>query len=150
MFSLIRVSLIVAAATVMLLGKPSQSYAQTGYYAHTGSVRIKIAKAGFIVGIGGGSGILHFRGRNYPLRIGGISVGTIGAAGADLVGRAYNLHTPADIVGSYTAVSGSVALAGGAKGARLQNSRGVVLELQGRQVGFEASLSLGGMNISLR
>jgi hypothetical protein len=113
-------------------------------------VRLKIVKAGFIVGVGGGSGVLHFEGRNYRLSIGGISVGTIGAAGADLVGRAYNLHRPEDIAGTYTAVSGSIAIAGGAKVVQLQNSTGVVLKLQGRQAGFEASASLSGMSISLR
>lgn len=139
-----RIALIVAAGAVTLLGAPSASYADTG------SVRLKIAKAGFIVGVGGGSGILHFRGRNYPISIGGISVGTIGAAGVDLVGRAYNLHGPADIAGTYTAVSASVAIAGGVRATRLQNGNGVVLDLHGRQVGFEASASLGGMTISLR
>ena len=74
----------------------------------------------------------------------------IGVAGADLVGRAYNLRTASDIVGTYTAVASSVAVAGGVKAARLQNARGVVLDLQGRQAGFEASLSLGGMSIAMR
>jgi hypothetical protein len=134
-----------AAAAVVLVGAPLPSYAQT-----IGSVRIHLAKAGFIVGVGGGSGILHYRGRNHPLRVGGISVGTIGVARADLVGRAYNLRTAADIAGTYSAVAGSIAVAGGAKAARLQNANGVVLDLQGRQAGFEASLSLSGMNISLR
>jgi len=139
-----RMVLMLAVGALILVGAPPASYADTG------SVRIKIAKAGFIVGVGGGSGILHFRGRNYPLSIGGISVGTIGAAGVDLIGRAHNLHSPTDIVGTYTAISGSVALAGGVKGARLQNGNGVVLDLHGRQVGFEASISLGGMSISMR
>jgi hypothetical protein len=31
----------------------------------------------------------------------------------------------------------------------LQNSNGVVLQLRGRQVGFEASLSLSGLTISM-
>ena len=48
-----RIGLIVAAGAIMLLGAPSTSYAETG------SVRIKIAKAGFIVGVGGGSGIMR-------------------------------------------------------------------------------------------
>jgi len=93
---------------------------------------------------------LTFQGRQYRLSIGGVSAGTIGAAGADLVGTASNLRTAADIAGTYTAVSAGVAVAGGAKAATLQNSNGVVLRLQGRQVGFEASLSLSGMTISLR
>jgi hypothetical protein len=135
---------IMVAMALILVAAPSPSRAQTG------SVRIQIAKAGFIVGVGGGSGTLNYRGRSYPLRISGVSVGTIGLASADMKGRAYNLRTAADIVGTYSAVSGSLAVAGGAKVARLQNANGVVLDLQGRQAGFESSLSLSGMSISLR
>ena len=147
MLDLIRIAKLasaVAVAAVMLMGAPSLSHAATGM------VRITAAKAGFIVGIGGGSGTLRFQGRNYPLRVSGIGIGTIGVAQADMVGRAYNLRTAADIAGTYTAVSGGIAVAGGARATRLQNANGVVLELQGRQVGFEASLSVSGMNISLQ
>ena len=147
MLGLIRTTKFCAAfivAAVMLTGAPTQSYADTG------SVRLKITKVGFIVGVGGGSGTLHFKGKNYRLSIGGVSAGTIGMAGADLVGTASNLRTAADIAGTYSAVSAGVAIAGGAKAATLQNSNGVVLQLQGRQVGFEASLSLSGMTISLQ
>ena len=135
---------ILAAAVVLAGAGPSQSYADTG------SVRLKVTKVGFIVGVGGGSGVLHFRGHNYRLSVGGVGIGTIGAAGADLVGTARNLRTAADIAGTYTAASASVAVAGGAKAVTLQNSNGVVLTLQGRQVGFEASLSLSGLTISLQ
>jgi hypothetical protein len=147
MFSLFRAMKLCSAIVVaafMLTGTPS------GSYADTGSVRLKITKVGFIVGVGGGSGTLHFKGKNYRLSIGGVSAGTIGMAGADLVGTASNLRTAADIAGTYSAVSAGVAIAGGAKAATLQNSNGVVLQLQGRQVGFEASLSLSGMTISLQ
>ena len=140
----IKIGSAVVAAAIMLLGTPSPSHAQTG------SVRISFAKAGFIVGVGGGSGTLHFKGRNYPLSVGGIGVGTIGVAGGDMAGRVYNLRTAADIAGTYSAVSGSVAVAGGAKVARLQNANGVVMELQGTQAGFEVSLSLSGMTVALR
>ena len=79
-----------------------------------------------------------FKGKSYRLSIGGVSAGTIGVAGADLVGAVSNLRTAADIAGTYSAVSAGVAVAGGAKAATLQNSNGVVLQLQGKQVGFEA------------
>jgi hypothetical protein len=140
----IKIGSAVVAAAVMLLGTPSLSQAASG------SVRINVAKAGFIVGVGGGSGVLHFKGRNYPLSISGVSVGTIGVASADLAGRVHNLRTAADIAGTYSAVSGSVAVAGGVKTARLQNANGVVMELQGAQAGFEVSLSLSGMTVALR
>jgi hypothetical protein len=105
-----------------------------------GSVRLKITKVGFIVG--GGSGTLTFKGKRYRLSISGVSAGTIGVAGADLVGTASNLRTASDIVGTYSALSAGVAVAGG--------SNGVVLQLQGRQVGFSASLSVSGLTISLQ
>jgi hypothetical protein len=146
MFNFLRATRLCLAITVAaLLGlSVSQSYADNG------SVRLRVTKVGFIVGVGGGSGVLTFKGKHYRLSVGGVSAGTIGAAGADLVGTASNLRTAADIVGTYSAVSGGVAIAGGAKAATLQNSNGVVLQLHGRQVGFEASLSLGGLTISMR
>lgn len=135
-------ALLVAA--VMLTGAPSLSYAENG------SVRIKISKVGFIVGVGGGSGVLTFKGRQYRLSIGGVSAGTIGVSSMELVGTATNLQTAADIAGSYSAASAGLAVAGGAKVATLQNSNGVVLQLHGRQVGFEASVALSGLTISVQ
>ncbi len=134
---------IIVAAT-MLAGTPTRSYAETG------SVRLKITKVGFIVGVGGGSGTLTFRGKHYRLSIGGVSAGTIGISGMDLVGTASNLRTAADIAGTYSALSAGLAVAAGAKVATLQNANGVVLQLQGRQVGFSASLSVSGLTISLQ
>ncbi|HXX07653.1 MAG TPA: hypothetical protein VEJ43_06260 [Pseudolabrys sp.] len=133
---------VIAALVLTALPAPS--------YADTGTVRITITRAGFIFGVAGGSGVLRYKGKTYPLRIGGLSVGTFGAASADLVGRAYRLRGAQSIAGVYSAVSAGVAIAGGGRTARMQNSNGVILELRGRQVGFELSLDLSGMNISLR
>jgi hypothetical protein len=135
---------VIMAAAIMLAGTASQSYAETG------SVRLKITKVGFIVGVGGGSGTLTFQGKRYRLSIGGVSAGTIGVAGMDLVGTASNLRTATDIAGTYSALSAGVAVAGGARVATLQNSNGVVLQLHGQQVGFSASLSVSGLTISLQ
>ncbi len=106
--------------------------------------------AGFIFGASGGSGVLTFQGKQYPLSIGGISAGaTIGASGADLVGTASHLRTPADIAGVYSAVGAGLSVAGGRSAAQLSNANGVVLRLRGRQIGFMFSLDLSGMVISL-
>ena len=147
MLSFLRAAKYYAAiigAAVILTGAPSQSNADTG------SVRLKVTKVGFIVGVGGGSGTLTFKGRQYRLSLSGVSAGTIGVAGADLVGTATNLRVAQDIAGIYSAASAGLAVAGGAKVVTLQNAKGVVLQLQGRQVGFEASLSLSGLTISLQ
>jgi len=136
-------------AAPVLLGLVIATLIPSVASADTGSVRLKVTKAGFIIGVGGGSGVLHFHGHNYKLTVGGVSAGTIGIAGADLVGTAKNLHKATDIAGVYSAASASVAVAGGGKVVTLQNSNGVVLTLRGQQVGFEASLSLSGLTLSV-
>ncbi len=117
--------------------------------AGTGSVRLRFVSAGFIVGIGGGKGKLTFNGHTYPLRIGGVSAGTIGVSGGTLVGRALNINNPTDIVGTYAAVGAGVAVAGGVRVLRMRNSNGVVLELKGMQAGFEANIGPSGFSLSM-
>ena len=132
-----------AALTAVIIASSAPALADSG------RVRLRMANAGFIVGIGGGSGTLTFQGRTYPLRIGGLNIGVIGASGGTLVGSARNLHTATDIVGTYTAIGAGIAVAGGARVMRMQNSNGVILELQGMQAGFEANAGLSGFSLSM-
>jgi hypothetical protein len=143
-FRAMKHSAMVLMAAAMLFAAASPSYADTG------SVRVTVTRAGFIIGVGGGSGTLRFGKRTYPLSVGGISIGTLGVSQADFVGRAYHLRRAQDIAGTYTAVGAGLAIAGGARVARLRNSNGVVLELRGRQVGFEVAIDLSGMTVSMR
>ena len=131
-----------AAAMLIVATLPSQ--------ADTGAVRFRVGSAGFIIGVGGGSGTLTFHGKSYPLRVSGVSLGMIGVSSADLVGRARNLRRASDIAGSYTAVGAGLAIAGGAATARMQNANGVILEVRGTKVGFSASLDLSGLTISMQ
>src|SRR5882762_6244748 len=79
----------------------------TPAHAITGTVRVVVAKAGFVVGAGGGRGVLTFRDRDYPFTVQGLSLGlTAGASVNKLVGRASYLHEPRDFEGTYTVVGG--------------------------------------------
>jgi len=137
------------SATLMILAI-LVAFAPPAFAQTTGTVQFELFKIGFIVGIGGGSGTLTYNGVVYPLNVGGVSVGTIGIAGVKMAGTASNLRTAADIVGTYGAASASLAVIGGGKVAQLQNEKGVILQVQGLELGVEASLSLGGMTISLK
>ena len=135
-----------ALALVALVSFSAPSFAQ-----QTGDVRIEVVSGGFILGGSGGSGTLVYNGKRYRLGIGGISIGaTIGLAKATFYGRAYNLRRVTDIEGTYTATDVGFAVVAGRKVARLKNSRGVVLELRGRQIGLEATADVSGISISLR
>ena len=104
----ISVALVALLVGVAGISTPSR--------AETGQVAVVFTKGGFIVGVGGGEGVLVLRGKRYPFTVSGMSVGfTIGASTTKFVGRALNLKGPASIEGSYAAV--------GAGGARRRRRR---------------------------
>ena len=141
-----RIRLLGAALTVLFacgLASPSN--------AETGTVRVVFTKGGFIIGAGGGNGVLLFRGHRYPFRVGGMSIGfTVGASTSNFQGQALNLHTAADIQGNYAVIGAGGAVAAGAGGVTLQNEKGVILQLAGGRVGVEVSAAVGGVSITLQ
>lgn len=141
---LIKFVAMIAALVSMSLAAATPSQAQGC------SIRLHIVKAGFIVGAGGGNGTLVCHGRAYRLTVGGIGLGSLGVAAADLAGTASNVHNPADVAGTYGAAGAGITFVGGGQVATLQNEKGVVLQVRGGQVGFQVSLGLAGMTISLR
>jgi hypothetical protein len=119
-------------------------------HALTGSVRITVAKAGFIVGGGGGRGVLTFRHRNYPFMVQGLSLGfTAGASVNRLVGRAESINELRDFTGTYSVVGAGAALFGGIGGVQLKNDKGVIITLQGPKGGLEVSANITKVVITL-
>jgi hypothetical protein len=141
----------ITTATMLIVAAGTMLFASVATAAPDGTIELTLYKAGFIVGGSGGSGTLKFKGKQYPIDIGGISLGaTIGVSKAELIGEVYNLKQPGDIEGTYSAVQAGVAVAGGGKVAELKNSKGVVLKVKGKQVGLELALDLSGMQVSLK
>jgi hypothetical protein len=135
-------TIIVALAT--MLGVSSAS-------ADSGTVRISFIKAGWVIGGSVGSGTLTFRGRNYPLSVGGLSYGfTFGGSQTNLVGRVSNIFRPSDIEGVYGAAGAGATVIRGAQAIVLTNQKGAVLQLSGRQTGLMVNLDLSGLALSLR
>src|SRR5438045_8468494 len=94
-----RISSGFRAALIALTALTGASLSSAAY-ADSGSIRISVIKAGWIIGGSGGSGTLFFRGRAYPLSIGGISYGIVfGAAKTDLQGRVSNIFRPSAFPG---------------------------------------------------
>jgi hypothetical protein len=147
MFSFSRLIKYCAAFVTIL---PLVMAAATPSHAQQGTVRLHIVKVGLIVGVGGGRGVLYYHGHAYPLRIGGVGIGSLGVAAVDLVGTASNLRSPWDIAGTYAAAGAGLTVIAGAQVATLQNEKGVVLNVHGAQAGFQASLGLAGMTITPR
>jgi hypothetical protein len=119
-------------------------------HAITGHVRVVFAKAALIAGAGVGRGILTFRGRDYPFRVSGLSLGfSAGASVVRLSGSASYLNELSDFPGIYSSVGVGGALVGGAGGVQLKNAKGVIITLQGARVGMELSANLSGIEFTL-
>jgi hypothetical protein len=119
--------------------------------ADSGEIRISVIKGGWIIGASGGSGILIFHGRRYPLAIGGVSAGLVfGASQAKLSGRVLHIRQPSDVAGVYAAAGAGATIGVGARGIVMTNEKGAVLQLQGKQVGLMANADLSGLAISLK
>lgn len=147
MAALRRRFVLVAAFTLIAFVWPAMpSFAQAA-----GHVRVKIVKVGLLVGGGAGSGVLTWRGRNYPFRVSGISLGiTAGATAGRLDGWASGIREVGDFAGTYSSVGGGAALVGGISGVHLRNDKGVTMVLQGPKAGMEFAANLSQITISLK
>lgn len=123
----------------------------TAAHADSGTISIRIFKAGFVIGGSAGSGVLHFHGHSYPLSIGGLSYGfTFGASETRFHGRVTNIRRPSDVEGVYAQGGAGAAVGRGAQVVVLTNQRGAVLTLTGAQAGVIVSLDLSGLALTLK
>ena len=102
------------------------------------------------VGYSWGSGVLHYKGKDYPFNVAGVSVLDIGASKASVVGKVYNLKKLEDFNGSYTAGAAGATIGGGGGAAIAQNQNGVKITLTGTSRGLKLNLSADGVKLQLR
>ncbi len=134
-------------AVIAIAGVASSSAAR----ADSGSISFRVFKAGWFIGGSGGSGVVVFHGRRYPISIGGLSAGLVfGASETRFNGTVTNIRSPYDVAGVYGAAGMGGALVVGAQAIVLRNEKGAVLQLVGRQVGLQINADLSGMSISMR
>jgi hypothetical protein len=140
-----------AAGLAMLVLIVWTGWATPSHAQATGDIRVVFAKAGLIAGAGAGRGVLMYRGRDYPFRAYGLSLGvTVGASAIRLTGRVSGLRDVNDFAGTYNAVGGGGAWVGGVGGVQLSNQKGVVITLQGIEAGMEFAANRSSIRISLQ
>jgi len=108
-----------------------------------GRIHITFSKPGY----GKGSAYLFYQGQKYGLGVGAAKTGRIWASTIDLIGTASNLRSVADILGTYNAADPKAALVKRATTARLENAKGVVLEIRAVNLGRWSTLDLSGMTL---
>jgi hypothetical protein len=116
----------------------------------SGKVTIDETQFGFILGGSAGGGKLIFKGRKYPFKIGGLSVGAnVGVSRMSAVGEVYDLKNISKFPGTYTKLDASVALGGGVGGLQMKNENGVIMRLESRTQGLQFNLGVSGVTVTM-
>ena len=94
-----------------------------------------------------GSGYLFYQDQKYGLAIVSPQISRVWITSIDLIGTASNLRSASDIIGAYTAGEAGAAMVGRVKTARLENKKGVALEIKAVNLNRLFTLDLSGMTI---
>jgi hypothetical protein len=113
---------------------------------------IKLSAGSFGAGIGvsWGSGTLTQAGKEYPLKVEGLTVGTVGITKATALGKVYNLKKFSDINGTYAAVGTGATVGGGGAAITMKNANGVIIDVVTTTEGVSFSLGTSGVTITLQ
>ena len=104
----------------------------------------------FILGVHWGGGTLIYHGRRYPLRVGGLKLGSIGGSSYKAVGTVYHLRRLKDIEGTYGAANVSATAGQGAGGIDMTNGNGVEIRATSTHAGLQLTLAASGVDIRLK
>ena len=113
---------------------------------------LTLSKGQVAVGIGWswGDGVLTFKGKNYPFKVGGLSVVDVGITKANAVGKVYHLKKLSDFNGTYTGAAAEGTVGGGAGISTMKNQNGVVIDLQSTTQGVNFKLAGEGVKFTLK
>jgi hypothetical protein len=113
---------------------------------------LTLSKGQVAVGIGWswGDGVLTFKGKKYPFKVGGLSVVDVGITKGNAVGKVYHLKKLSYLNGTYTGAALEGTVGGGAGLSTMKNQNGVVIQLQSTTQGVNFKLAGEGVKITLK
>lgn len=143
-------SLLVLLVGIAFLAAPAFA-AEKELGEQTGTVTIEFTSISAGVSVDWGSGILKFKGKEYPFSIKGIKGGiSLGASKLKATGEVYNLKKVDDFDTVYTILETGAAMTGPATGLQFENRQGVIIRLKAEEKGLRVSGALGQIKISFK
>jgi hypothetical protein len=105
------------------------------------------------VGFSSGSGTLTYKGKDYPVKVKGLSVGKVGVTSSSAHGEVFNLKNLQDFNGHYDvggAGTRGVTLGAGKAGTLMSNQAGVIVRVSSTQQGVSVNATGGGVDMQLQ
>ena len=123
---------------------------------HSGpDARLRLSGGSFALGIGfrWGGGTLTYKGKDYPVKVNGLSIGKVGMTGTSAYGEVFNLRHLQDFNGHYDvggAGTRGVTVGSGKAGTLMTNQAGVIVRLAATQTGLDVNATGGGCDMQIQ
>jgi hypothetical protein len=142
-------------AILSLMVAVMTGFAYAKHHESKPDATLRLRWGSFALGIGGssGSGTLTYRGKDYPVKVKGLSVGEVGMTNSSAYGEVFNLKHLQDFNGHYNvggAGTRGVTLGSGNTGTIMSNQAGVIVRVSSTQSGVAVNATGGGMDMQLQ
>ena len=143
-------------AILLLVVAVMTGFTQAASHHHSGpDATLRLSGGSFALGIGfrWGSGTLTYKGKEYPVKVNGLSVGKVGITGSSAYGEVFNLKHLQDFNGHYNvggAGTRGVTLGAGKSGTVMTNQAGVIVRVSATQQGLDVNATGGGVDMQLK
>jgi hypothetical protein len=117
------------------------------------TLRLSFSSVAVGVGFSSGSGTLTYKGKDYPVKVKGLSVGKVGITNSSAYGEVFNLKHLQDFNGHYdVGARGTrgVTIGGGKSGTLMTNQAGVIVRISSTQNGVAVNATGGGVDMQLQ
>jgi hypothetical protein len=112
------------------------------------TLTIEQYQAAWVISGNLGGGKLSYKGKTYDFKVGGMGVGGFGVSKIEATGKVFKLKNLSDFPGVYGQARYGGALADKSTGKLwLQNTNGVVIELEAKRTGLALSMGADGVVI---
>jgi len=143
-------------AILSLVLAVTTGFTQAASHHHSGpDATLRLSGGSFALGIGfrWGSGTLSYKGKDYPVKVNGLSVGKVGITGSSAYGEVFNLKHLQDFNGHYNvggAGTRGVTLGSGKYGTVMTNQAGVIVRVSATQQGLDVNATGGGVDMQIQ
>ena len=130
-------------------------FTQAATHQSNPDATLRLSGGSFALGIGfrWGSGTLTYKGKDYPVKVNGLSIGKVGMTGVSAIGEVFNLKHLQDFNGHYNVgAEGTrgVTIAKGKAGSLMTNQAGVIVRLAATQTGLDVNATGGGVDMQIQ
>ena len=148
-------NIVKKIAILLLVVAVMTGFTQAASHHSGPDATLRLSGGSFALGIGfrWGSGTLTYKGKDYPVKVNGLSVGKVGMTGSSAYGEVFNLKHLQDFNGHYDvggAGTRGVTVGSGKAGTLMTNQAGVIVRLAATQKGLDVNATGGGVDMQIQ